>query len=102
MAFIRIAAPPQLTAEVYDAVNAKAGVDTDPPAGLIVHCAGDIDGTFQIVDVWESEEDARRFDSERLGPAINAVIFGGDPTQAPDPAVAAPPGLHELHNLMLR
>lgn len=102
MAFIRIAAPPQITAEIYDKVNETAGVNSDPPAGLLVHCAGEIDGVFQIVDVWESEADAQRFDAERLGPAINEVVFAGDPTQSPDPAVAAPPGLHELHNLMLR
>jgi hypothetical protein len=102
MAFIRIATPPQLTAEIYDAVNAKAGFDSDPPAGLLVHCASEVDGAFQVVDVWESEEDARRFDSERLGPAINAVVFGGDPTQSPDRAEAAPPVLYELHNLVVR
>ncbi len=101
MAFIRIAAPPQLTAPIYDAVNDKAGVESDPPAGLVMHCAGEIDGVFQVIDVWESEADAERFDSERLGPAINAVVFAGDPTQMPDPAAAAPPGLHELHSLML-
>jgi len=101
MAFIRIATPPQLTAEIYDAVNAKAGVDSEPPEGLLAHCAGDIDGVFQVIDVWESEADARRFDAERLGPAINEVVFAGDPSQSPDPGTAAPPALYELHNLML-
>ncbi len=101
MAVIRIATPPQLTAEVYDAVNAKAGVNSDPPAGLLAHCAGEIDGVFQVIDVWESEADARRFDAERLGPAINEVVFAGDATQSPDPANAAPPALFELHSLML-
>jgi hypothetical protein len=101
MAVIRISTPPQLTAEIYDAVNAKAGVDSDPPAGLLAHCAGEVDGVFQVIDVWESEADAKRFDTERLGPAINEVVFAGEPTQSPDPAGPAPPALYELHNLML-
>ena len=32
-----------------------------------------MDGAWQIVEVWESEEYARRFDAERLEPAIEAV-----------------------------
>ena len=67
MAVIRITQPPGVTREMYDGVNAKMGVEENPPEGLIMHSAGNVNGTWQIVDVWESEEHARRFDTERLG-----------------------------------
>jgi hypothetical protein len=82
MAFVRIFQPANVTAEIYDAVNEKAGVVADPPAGLIFHCAGDADGTWQILDVWESKEDAEKFDQERLVPAIESVIGMRPPDSA--------------------
>ena len=74
MAFIRMFQPPNVTPEIYEAVNAKADVATNPPEGLIFHCAGDANGNWQIVDVWESEAHAKRFDEERLVPAFESVI----------------------------
>jgi hypothetical protein len=93
MAIIRIIRPPMLTAEVYDAVNAKAGVNESPPEGLLIHTAGEVDGQWQIVDVWESEEHARRFDEERLAPAIGEVV-GSAPPGAP------PRTVYELHKVI--
>lgn len=95
MAIVRIIQPP-ITREMYDAVNAallRAG-DT-PPDGLIMHSAGEADGKWQIVDVWESEEQAQRFDSERLIPAIAAA--SGEES----PATRPPLTVYELHNLIL-
>jgi hypothetical protein len=93
MAYIRIFNPPNVTADVYDRVNAEAGVDRDPPAGLLFHCAGEVDGQWQIVDAWEYEEHARRFDDERLGRAIESVMG----MRPPGP----PPGAgYELHKVI--
>jgi hypothetical protein len=93
MAFIRIFQPPNVTPEIYDAVNEEARVKEDAPAGMIFHCAGETDGKWQIIDVWESQEHARRFDDERLGPAIEKVIGMRPP--------ASPPGSgYELHNVI--
>jgi hypothetical protein len=83
MAIVRIIRPPMVTAESYDQVNAKAGVDGNPPEGLLVHTAGEVDGQWQIVDVWESEEAAQRFDDERLRPAIESVMGGAPPGPPP-------------------
>jgi hypothetical protein len=80
MAFIRIFRPPNTSAEIYDRVNAEVGVEENPPSGLLFHCAGMTDGSWQIVDVWESEEQARRFDEERLAPALEKVV-GMRPTE---------------------
>ncbi len=94
MAIIRITRPPMVTAQMYDATQARIKVDENPPEGLLMHSAGEADGVWQIVDVWESEEHARRFDDERLGPAIRELV--GD---APRPPVDTM--TYELHNLML-
>jgi hypothetical protein len=93
MAIIRITRPPMLTAEVYEAVNARAGVNENPPEGLLIHTAGEVDGQWQIVDAWESEEQARRFDEERLAPAIEAVVGSAPP--GPPPRT-----VYELHRVI--
>ena len=95
MAVIRIVQPPMVTKEMYDEVNARMDIDSTPPDGLIMHSAGEVDGSFQIVDVWESEEHARRFDAERLSSAVAAVA-------GPDAPSGSPPAtVYELHKLMV-
>ena len=93
MAIVRIVQPPNVTADVYDKVNAEMGVADDPPAGLLFHCAGEVDGRWQIIDAWESEEHVRRFEEERLGPAIEAVM-GMRPPGPP------PTTVYELHTVI--
>jgi len=79
VAIVRIIRPQGTTREMYDAVGEKLKIDDDPPAGLIVHTAGEVDGSWQIVDVWESEEHAHRFETERLMPAITEIAGEGNP-----------------------
>jgi hypothetical protein len=92
MAYMRIVRPPMVTPEIYDAVNERLDVLGDPPDGLIMHAAGALEGQWQIVEAWETEEHARRFDDARLTPAIEAVA--GQPPQSPA-AVG-----YELHQLI--
>jgi hypothetical protein len=94
MAVLRIVQPPMLTPEVYDAVNAAAKVEENPPEGLLMHTAGEMNGAWQIVDVWESEDHARRFDEDRLTPAISEVTGMDRPQGSPEIA------LYELHKLI--
>jgi hypothetical protein len=92
VAFIRIVQPPNVTADSYEKVNAQLGVDSDPPAGLLLHCAGEVDGKWQIVDVWESEAQAREFYDGRLTKAIESVLGMVPP---------APAGTqYELHSIV--
>jgi hypothetical protein len=85
----------QITQETYDAVNAKAGVEEDPPEGLIVHSAGQPDeGGFRIFDVWESREAYERFREERLVPALREVMGEEAMGQAPRSEV------YELHSVI--
>jgi hypothetical protein len=94
MTYMRIVRPPMVTPETYDAVNERLGVLGSPPDGLIMHAAGELDGHWQIVEAWESEQHASRFDESRLTPAIEAVT--GQPAQ--EPAVVG----YELHQLITR
>ncbi len=49
-----------------------------PVAGLLVHAAGEAEGGFRVVDVWESEEAVRRF-AETLGPILQEVGVEAEP-----------------------
>jgi hypothetical protein len=65
----------QSNTEIYDAVNEKLGVESDPPAGMIVHTAIDLgEGGIRIVDVWESQQAFEAFRDDRLLPAIQSVL----------------------------
>jgi hypothetical protein len=83
VAFIRIVRPQLLTMDVYDAVSTHLNLVTEHPLGLISHAAGEVDGCWQIVEIWESQEYAERFDRERLVPAIESVTGRPPPGDAP-------------------
>ena len=53
-----------------------------PVEGLLVHAAGEAPGGFRIVDVWESEEAARRF-GDRLMPVLQEVGIKAEPVIYP-------------------
>ena len=79
----------------YDKIRALLNPDVDKPAGVIVHTAGFTGNVFRIFDVWESEEDFKRFESERLMPAVGKVMA--------ESADAAPPDrqyIYELHDVV--
>jgi hypothetical protein len=63
------------TLEQYDQVSEKI-IENGPPAdGLLCHFAGAKEGGgFMIFEVWESEDQFRRFQEERVGPAVTEVV----------------------------
>jgi hypothetical protein len=71
MAFVVIAHPP--SRELYEKVMGKLGGADDPPAGLIIHTASEVDGRVRVVDVWESREASEAFDRDKLMPAFAAA-----------------------------
>jgi hypothetical protein len=85
--------PPGVGPDTYDRVNAEMNVEGDPPDGLIFHWAGEVDGKWTIIDVWESREAYDSFAQVRLGPAIQTVT-GTDPTAVPGPTRTE----FEVHN----
>jgi hypothetical protein len=89
MAIAMMVDNPEGSQEGYDAVREKLGLEK--PAGGIFHVAGPSpNGGWRVIEVWESEEDAKRFVKERLRPAFEAV------GTAPPP----PPQFWPVHNYM--
>jgi hypothetical protein len=88
MAVAMLVDNPEGSQETYDRVRERLGLNR--PAGGIFHVAGPSpNGGWRVIEVWESEEDAKRF-VERLRPAFEAV-------GAPPPP---PPELWPVHNYM--
>jgi hypothetical protein len=57
----------------YKAIMAQVGPEV--PEGLIVHLAiKRPEGGLRYIDVWESEEDCRRFEDERLHPVVHRMV----------------------------
>jgi hypothetical protein len=88
MAVAMLVDNPKGSQETYERVRERLGLER--PAGGIVHVAGPSpNGGWRVIELWESEEDAKRF-AERLRPAFEAV-------GAPAPP---PPELWPVHNYM--
>ncbi len=83
------------TQENYDAAHSVMEIDTDPPAGMIVHSAGPVDGGWGVLDFWESREAFDSFVSQRLMPRLHGLGDQGFP-DAPDVREFA------VHNLQTR
>ncbi len=61
-------------ADIYDTVIKDADFENHPPRGLIFHCAGAFEGSFQIFDVWETSADYERFMEDRIWRGRVAVM----------------------------
>ncbi len=89
MAVVMMVDNPAGSQEIYDKLRAHLGIDT--PAGGIFHVAGPSpNGGWRVIEVWESEEQAKRFVNERLLPAFEAA--GASPPP--------PPQLWPIHSYM--
>jgi len=63
---------PDGSQEIYERFRELIGLDR--PAGGIVHIAGPSPiGGWRVIELWDSEEEARRFLAERLLPAAEAI-----------------------------
>jgi len=78
-----VAAP----AEVYDALHARVTSSGGEAVGLLVHIGRATAGGFQVIEVWESEEDCRRYTAEVVAPAMAAMSPGAEVASAPPPGV---------------
>jgi hypothetical protein len=85
--------PEGVGTQMYDGVQAELDIANDPPEGLIFHWAGEVDGMWTVMDVWEAREAFDRFREERLFPAIQSVS-GMDPAGGPQPTITE----FEVHN----
>jgi hypothetical protein len=78
--------PEGVGTNMYDGVQAEMNLANDPPEGLIFHWAGDIDGKWTVMDVWEARDAYDSFRDERLLPTIQKVS-GMDPASGPQPTI---------------
>jgi hypothetical protein len=82
-----------LTKESYEEIGrrltgGKSPLDSPgdwPVAGLLVHAAGEAEGGFRVVDVWESEEAVRQF-GEKLAPLLAELGVEAEPEIYPSHA----------------
>ena len=90
MAVVLVHQGPTLTQEKYDEVvtrlsEGKGRLESPsdwPVDGLLSHAAGEAPGGFRVVDVWESEEAARRF-GDVLMPMMHEVGVSEQPEVYP-------------------
>jgi hypothetical protein len=85
MAVVLVQQGPSFTQEKYEEVVRKVGGKSRmespsdwPVPGLLVHAAGQAEGGFRVVDVWESEEACNQF-GEILAPALQEVGIDDPP-----------------------
>jgi hypothetical protein len=81
---------PEGSQEIYEKVRQQLGLEG--PAGGIFHLAGPSPtGGWRVLEVWDSEEDARRFRDERLFPAFDAAGV---------PRPQTPPQIWQIHTYL--
>lgn len=61
------------TQDQYDAIHGLMDIDANPPAGMIFHMAGPVDGGWRIVDVWESRAAFDAFMGAQVQPAMQEL-----------------------------
>ena len=79
-----------ITKEIYEETvrrltGGKTRVESPadwPVEGLLSHVAGEAEGGFRVVDVWESEDAVRRF-AETLGPILQELGVDAEPEMYP-------------------
>lgn len=71
---------PGVTAAQYDAVIKEVFPGGRPPRGLLFHVAGDADGTWRVVDVWDSQQSFDTFAQNTLGPAMGKAGIQSPPS----------------------
>ena len=90
MAVVLVHEGPSVTRDKYEQVvrrltDGKSQLDSTsdwPVEGILVHASGEGPKGFRVVDVWESEDAARRF-GEHLQPVLREVGITDDPEVYP-------------------
>ena len=81
MAVAMIVDNPNGSKDLYERIRELVGLER--PAGGICHLAGPgPDGGWRVIELWETEEHARRFFEERVVPAAEAA--GATPPPPPE------------------
>jgi hypothetical protein len=84
MTWVVILKPEQASWQDYERVSAEVG--ETPPAGLIIHAAGEVDGRWRAVSVWESQSAYESFRDQRVLPAVAATLGDAEVAAGPPPS----------------
>ena len=68
-----------LDAATYDEVVASLELDANPPAGAILHVAGEWEGGITTSEIWQTEQTFQAFLDYRLRPALRLHGVHRDP-----------------------
>ena len=82
MAWVQIQHAQEHSWEEHQKVGAALG--DERPAGLILRAAGEVDGRWKAISIWESQEACDQFVQEQVIPAVRQ-IFGDDVIAAGPP-----------------
>ncbi|MDX6647724.1 MAG: hypothetical protein QOK40_3451 [Miltoncostaeaceae bacterium] len=74
---------PDVDRQTYDAIKEQL-FQPSVDKGLRFHAAGEADGGFRIIEVWESREGLERFIREDLTPLFERTSGGRGPTPEPE------------------
>jgi hypothetical protein len=74
----------QAPVESYEAAHGEvlAALDGQKAEGLLCHIGREVDGGFEVIEVWESKEAADRFNE---GVVLPAMMRAGVPMPEPPP-----------------
>jgi hypothetical protein len=72
MTWVQIQHATQATWDDHQKVAALIG--DEKPEGLIVRAAGEVDGRWKAVSIWESQEAFERFAEKRILPAVREAL----------------------------
>ncbi len=72
MTWVQIQHAAQATWSDHERISALIG--DEKPDGLILRAAGEVDGRWKAVSIWESKEAFERFSEERVLPAVRQVL----------------------------
>lgn len=61
-----------INAEIYARI--KEGIGTQRPPGLIAHLAHRTDTGLRYIEVWQTENDWKAFEHDRVHPAVEPVL----------------------------
>jgi len=74
---IRIITSATVDEQMYEMLNTVIDIEHQHPEGMLMHAVGEVDGRWQIVNVWEANEYADQFDREILEPTVRGLT--GEP-----------------------
>lgn len=68
-----------VTRRKYEQVRDEVGLTNGMPHGMLYHVAGPTEGGWTVIEIWESEADARTFFEAKLAAALKRAEISVQP-----------------------